>query len=99
MAALAEPAEGLARSLGLIGGDGHDLRAGHRQEPIEVPASGIPLAAFEHEAGLDARRCRDQPNGIRLDQPIETRAFRLIEQNGSNCRGIQDHQRATPYSS
>jgi hypothetical protein len=98
MAAPTEATEGLAGDSGLVDGYRSDLDRCLAQEEVELGASGVALAAFDHAGALDPADRGQQPDLVGGDQPDEMCPLRLILQDGDNGRGI-DHHHHIPFSS
>ncbi len=99
MPTLAEAAKGCAGDLDLLRRHGNDLGVGEPEEPLEPLAPGLAFAALDDEGRLDARGGGDEPPRIVLDPAVEGRALGLVEEDGYDGRGVEHHQRGTPYSS
>ena len=99
MPALTVAAKRSAGDLHLVKRHGDDLNLGLREEELEVGAPGIAFASFDHEGRFHPARRRDPPYGRVLDRADESKPLGLVQQDCDEGRGIQHHQRGTPYSS
>jgi hypothetical protein len=67
------------------------------EEALESFAPGGAFTAFDDERGLDARDSRHEAFRIVLDLLIEDCVPGLVQQDGNDDRGVEHHQRGTPY--
>jgi hypothetical protein len=81
-----------AGGIGLCGVNRDDFELGVVEEELEFAGSGFAEARFEDDSGLDDGGRGDETNVGRGDPGEEEVALGLVEEDGDDGRGVDDHR-------